>query len=207
MKYKKYEAEHVFFTSDTHFNHPAILKFCERPFLDIEEHDNFLVEKWNSIVSDADTVFHLGDFAFGGFPVWERIRPRLNGSICLIQGNHDFHNSSQNNSRLLQMFKDVQWQMHISVEDQPIILTHFPLLCFNGTFNKRPTWNLHGHVHSRKNGIGKDDKRMEQCAFPCQYDVGVDLNNYAPISFRQLQEKMKYQIENNINYYTWINNG
>lgn len=207
MKYQKFSAEHTFFTSDTHFNHENIIKFCERPFSNINEHNDFLIEKWNSIVSDTDTVFHLGDFAFGGFPVWEEIRPRLNGSIYLIQGNHDFHNSSQNNQRLLKMFKDIQWQMHISIDEQPIILTHFPLLCYSGTFSKRPTWNLHGHVHSRKGGIGKDDKRCEECCWPSQYDVGVDCNNYTPISFKELQEKMKFQIENNVNFYHWINNG
>lgn len=90
----KFSGSGVYFTSDTHFNHNSILKFCNRPFETIEEHDNKLIENWNSVVGLDDTVFHLGDFCFGGAPKWKEIRSQLNGHIILIVGNHKFLNFS-----------------------------------------------------------------------------------------------------------------
>ena len=55
----KFPEEGLWFTSDTHFNHENILKFCNRPFKDITEHDQKLIENWNSKISPDDTVFHF----------------------------------------------------------------------------------------------------------------------------------------------------
>lgn len=54
-----------------------------------------LVENWNRVVPEDGTVFHLGDFAFGGSALWNSIIPRLNGQIYLIIGNHDRKNLRQ----------------------------------------------------------------------------------------------------------------
>jgi calcineurin-like phosphoesterase family protein len=78
----------VFFTSDTHFGHKAIIDYCKRPFATVDYMDDMLISNWNEVVSDDCTVFHLGDFAFGGPPYWESIRSRLRGHIYLIKGNH-----------------------------------------------------------------------------------------------------------------------
>ena len=66
----KFDPEHTFFTSDTHFGHANIINLCNRPFKDVNHMNDMLVENWNSVVSDDDTVFHLGDFALGGSAVW-----------------------------------------------------------------------------------------------------------------------------------------
>ena len=54
----------IFFTSDTHFWHVNIIKYCNRPFETIEEMNETIIEKWNSKISKDDIVFNLGDFAF-----------------------------------------------------------------------------------------------------------------------------------------------
>ena len=67
-------------------------------------------------------------------------------------------------------------------------------------------WNLHGHVHVCKNkqaNTGKDFERMK-LTFPTQYDVGVDLNDYTPISFDEVKERIRYQIEHHTNELHWI---
>ena len=51
-----------------------------------------LINNWNSVVDEDSTVFHLGDFAWGGFNKWKEIRDMLNGHIVLIKGNHDWKN-------------------------------------------------------------------------------------------------------------------
>ena len=75
-----------FMTSDTHFGHANIIKYCNRPFKSVKEMDNILIKNWNSVVSDEDIVFHLGDFSFERK---DSYKYRLNGDIILIKGNHD----------------------------------------------------------------------------------------------------------------------
>lgn len=84
----KFDPNKIFFTSDTHFGHANIIKFCKRPFLNVDDMNEALVENWNKVVPEDGIVFHLGDFAFGGSNVWNEITPRLNGQIHLILGNH-----------------------------------------------------------------------------------------------------------------------
>lgn len=45
MNYK-YDAEHTFFTSDTHFNHANIIRFCNRPFKDVNQMNEVLIENY-----------------------------------------------------------------------------------------------------------------------------------------------------------------
>jgi Predicted phosphoesterase or phosphohydrolase len=76
------------FTADTHFGHSQQAK--RRGFDDIDEHDNFLIHRWNAAVRKDDFVFHAGDFAHKCPPDrLERIFSRLNGRKFLILGNHD----------------------------------------------------------------------------------------------------------------------
>ena len=77
----------IFFTSDTHFNHKAIISYCSRPFESVEEMNDRLIDNWNQVVKPSDTVYHLGDFALYCNDI-EQIRKKLNGKINLIQGNH-----------------------------------------------------------------------------------------------------------------------
>lgn len=183
----KFDPEHTFFTSDTHFGHANIIRFCNRPFKNVEEMDEALIENWNQVVSEDDTVFHLGDFAFGGSSVWKNIIPRLNGHINLIIGNHDRKNLRQG---YMSSFDMVVPQLQIEIEGNPIYLNHYPFLCYGGSY--RGVWQLFGHVHSGPNAEGLDISRLESL-FPTQYDVGVDNNDYAPISYREVKSKIAFQ--------------
>ena len=193
----KFTGNGLWLTSDTHFCHENILRFCERPFSDIEEHDRILIDNWNSVVEPDDTVFHLGDFCFGGFPKWKEIREQLNGHIILIKGNHDDHSMTTGAERL---FDYVTYQMRITVDGRNVYLNHFPFLCFahgdpNLYHENNLVWAPFGHVHSRDNNTGTDQGRL-QYLYPTQYDVGVDNNGFFPISWEDFDKKIKEQIEN-----------
>lgn len=183
----KYSPDHTFFTSDTHFGHANIIRFCSRPFQNVEEMNEVLIENWNKVVSKDDTVFHLGDFAFGGSSVWNSIIPRLNGHINLIIGNHDRKNLRQG---YMSYFDMVVPQLQIEIEDTSIYLNHYPFLCYGGSY--RGVWQLFGHVHSGPGADGLDISRL-RVLLPTQYDVGVDNNNFTPISYREVKNKIEAQ--------------
>ena len=183
----KFDPEHTFFTSDTHFGHANIIRFCNRPFKNVEEMDEALIESWNQVVSEDDTVFHLGDFAFGGSSVWKEIIPRLKGHINLIIGNHDRKNLRQG---YMSFFDMVVPQLQIEIEDTSIYLNHYPFLCYGGSY--RGVWQLFGHVHSGPGADGLDISRL-RVLLPTQYDVGVDNNNFTPISYREVKNKIEAQ--------------
>lgn len=183
----KYSPDHTFFTSDTHFGHANIIRFCNRPFQNVEEMNEVLIENWNKVVSKDDTVFHLGDFAFGGSSVWNSIIPRLNGHINLIIGNHDRKNLRQG---YMSFFDMVVPQLQIEIEDTSIYLNHYPFLCYGGSY--RGVWQLFGHVHSGPGADGLDISRL-RVLLPTQYDVGVDNNNFTPISYREVKNKIEAQ--------------
>lgn len=79
----KFPGENLFFTSDTHFYHESIIRFCNRPFETVEEMNETLIQNWNDTVPADGIVFHLGDFAFGGSKEWNGILDRLNGQMSI----------------------------------------------------------------------------------------------------------------------------
>ena len=187
--YFNFKGEKLFFTADTHFNHTHILKFCNRPFNSVEQMNETLIDNWNRVVGKDDTVFHLGDFCLGGAAEWTKLLDRLNGKIYLILGNHDLKNIRQG---FIQRFEHVALQMFITVDKQKIYLSHYPFLCFEGSY--KDVWQLFGHVHTRKNNTGIDAERL-QYLYPTQYDVGVDNNDFKPVSFNEVKEIIDRQVE------------
>ena len=185
-----FDASKLFFTSDTHFNHANIVRFCDRPFKNVEDMNETLIANWNSVVGQDDDVFHLGDFCLGGSAEWTKVLDRLNGKIHLIVGNHDLKNLRQG---FIGRFEEVVMQRHIEIGKQKIYLNHYPFLCFSGSY-KDDVWQFFGHVHTRKNNTGIDAGRL-QYLYPTQYDVGVDNNNFTPVSYEQVNKIIESQIK------------
>ena len=185
-----FHREGLFFTSDTHFNHANIIRFCSRPFETVEEMNEQLSLRWNEVVAPDDTVFHLGDFALGGSAVWTKVLDRLNGKIHLIMGNHDLKNLSQG---FMGRFEEVTMQRYIQVGKVSLYLNHHPFLCFEGG-QRDNCWQLFGHVHTCPNNTGVDVDRLP-LLYPTQYDVGVDNNDYRPVSFLEVERRIFRQIE------------
>ena len=185
----KFDPDQVWFTSDTHFGHENIIRFCGRPFRDVEEMNAELIRRWRETVPDDGIVFHLGDFAHGGSRLWNDMICALTGRKYLILGNHDIKNLRQG---FMNRFELVTQQMTIRVGGQHIVLNHNPFLCYGGSY--RDVWQLFGHVHSGPlSHTGLDHPRLKML-FPLQYDVGVDNNNFRPISFAEVKSKIEAQI-------------
>lgn len=194
----KYPESGVFFTSDTHFGHSKIIDYCKRPFSSIEEHDKTLIQNWNNVVRQDDIVFHLGDFAYGNSQFVSNTIKQLNGNIILIKGNHDLRNM---NPTLYNMFSDAVYQARILIDKQTVYLNHFPFLCFEhgdiNLYKDNYSIQLFGHVHSGPLTSSEDVNRLN-ILFPTQYDVGVDNNNFTPISWIDVKNKIKQQINKSL---------
>ena len=80
-----------------------------------------IIERWNNKVPENGIVFHLGDFAFGGSDIWNNTRKRLNGTVYLIEGNHDI---KQNGQTKYNLFEGVFKQLVIKIDCQFILLNH-----------------------------------------------------------------------------------
>lgn len=180
--------ENIFFTSDTHFGHRHIIEFCHRPFDNVEEMNETLIKNWNEVVKPNDTVYHLGDFALGGSKVWNGILERLNGKKHLIMGNHDFKNYRESYSKY---FESVSMAKYFYIDDTAIYLTHCPYLCYGG--DERGVWNLYGHVHTGPGIVGKDTELLKYLG-KWTYDVGVDNNDYHPISYEEVKQKISEKL-------------
>jgi calcineurin-like phosphoesterase family protein len=171
----------TFFTSDTHFGHKKILTFeTPRPFKTIEEHDEALITNWNSVVTNEDTVYHLGDFALeDGKERLKETIARLNfARLIIIFGNHD------NSVKFPIMFPEIKYFGAFELRKHNMILTHIPVhpsQMSSGRF----TMNLHGHLHhdvvhwidDGQDTYAKDDR---------YYNVGVDHHNYTPVNLEEI---------------------
>lgn len=193
IDFKYNDGSKIYFTSDLHFGHEAILKYCNRPFANVEEMNRKLIENWNNKVPEDGIVFNLGDFAWGGYPFWKSMREQLNGKIILIKGNHDEKNLTKTGAQ--ELFEFVTYQMKIQIEGRKIYLNHYPFLCYAGTYRDTNglEYQAFGHVHSGPRAKGLDIDRLSML-FPTQYDVGVDNNNYEPISWSEFNDKIGQQL-------------
>lgn len=182
--YSLEEAKDVWVTSDTHFNHSNIIKYCNRPFSSVEEMNEAIIASWNIMVSENDTVYHLGDFAMGDKSLVPDFIKRLKGNIKFILGNHD-------NVNVMNDITKPTWEEVIKVGKKLVIMNHYPFSSLPDPSSNKPVIQLHGHVHSTPDNPWS--------GLPNQYDVGVDNNNFRPISLFEALQKVHQQIHNAIN--------
>ena len=189
MIFTEEEGQKMFFTSDSHFHHENIIKYCRRPFKNVEENDAELIRRWNEKVPEDGIVFHLGDVGFGNPQTINEILNQLNGTIYLVIGNHDWRSIVKNHSW---RFREMTQQINMKIGKQHIILNHYPMLCFAGAWRGiDATWQLFGHVHtSPYTDDGLDQQRLKML-FTTQYDVGVDNNDFTPVSYNEVKQIIK----------------
>lgn len=172
-----------FFTSDSHFSHARVLDYSHRPFPSPEEMNAELVRRWNDVVTDRDTIYHLGDFALSSTPMAMMLFRQLRGQKHWIFGNHD--KKLRENKEFVAMWASTADLRTIKVPDptapfgnQLIVLCHFALKVWDRSHYG--SWSLFGHSH----GSMPDDPHS------LSLDVGVDCWNYTPVSYEALKDRM-----------------
>ena len=156
----------VFFTSDTHFGDHRTLNIWKRAFASVAEMDAALVEAWNAAVAPGDEVWHLGDFArrAGDVPA---LLARLHGVKHLVRGNNDPPAACE-----AEGWASVRDYAELELDGRSLVLCHYPFRSWNG--QHRGVLNFHGHSHGRLKPI------------PRQYDVGVDVHRWRPVTLAQI---------------------
>lgn len=201
-----------FFSSDPHFWHNNVIRYCTRPYATVEEMNEDMVNKWNSVVAPEDEVYNLGDFslAFRGVELYPH---RMNGVKYLVPGNHDFchsyHKKSRNaegREKWAQKYRDHGF---IILPEQTILdlkevgtvnMCHHPYTDDNshgtaGYQDKYAKWRpaddgrvlLCGHIHEKWH-IKKSSKGS------LMINVGVDVNGFRPISEDEIVSIIKKNI-------------
>ena len=164
----------IFLIGDCHFGHRNIIKYCNRPFDNVEEMTEGLIKNWNSVVGKNDIVYVVGDFALCGKQKIIEIGKRLNGRKRLILGNHD--------SASIATYREAGFEFvynHSIVLDDFFIVSHVPLV---GISENAPFANIFAHVH--------DDPTYKD--FSCRsFCVSAERINYTPVWFEVVKETIK----------------
>lgn len=183
----------IYFTSDQHFGHTNIIKYCNRPFDYSYEGtlkcDEYIREKYCSIVNPDDIVFFLGDVALFKNEEQERISTlirSLPGQKILIKGNHDH---CKNQFYQSCGFLDVCYYLQFG----DFFICHYPLTG-EEEVNRRVveliklykesgcTTLIHGHTHDKSPPSEEGIRRINVCVDNTQTD-------FSPVKVDGIPEK------------------
>lgn len=162
-----------YYIADLHFFHANMnTRMDRRGFKNVEEMNEYMIEKWNGKVRKNDDVIIIGDLSWGNAEETNALLKRLNGRLYLIQGNHDrfLTNKDMDASR----FKWIKPYEELSDNKRKVVLCHYPIMCYNGQYrldeNGEPkTYMLHGHVHDTQ-----DQRLLEQFQEITRQTVTID---------------------------------
>lgn len=168
----------IYFIADTHFGHENIIKHTKRPFENIKQMDEKIIENWNKKVKPEDEIYIIGDFSW--YPEGEKnneILKKLNGKKYLIKGNHDHFLKNKNFNK--SNFVWIKEYFVLRYKNEKIILFHYPIEEWDGFYRK--SIHIHGHQHNTPDYNLKQKKLNLR-----RYDAGVDANNFTPVSIEEI---------------------
>lgn len=164
-----------FFTADEHYGHKNIIEYSNRPFRSVDEMDETLIANFNSVVPDNENsiTIHAGDFTLWKKTsgVYKKYVSRLNGNHIFLKGSHDYW-LNDNAPRIWERILDKQY----------IVVCHYAMRTWARSHYN--SWQLYGHSHGKLEPVGK------------QWDIGVDNNNFMPVSFHELKTIMANRPDN-----------
>ncbi len=132
-----------YYISDLHIGHANAIELDKRPFKDLNEMNDTIINNWNARVKTDDTVYILGDFIWKKENEWAYFVAPLAGNKVLIRGNHDPKEFSRTTR---QMFQDIKDFKEIKDDGRLVVMCHYPTPFFRAGFAQN-TYMLYGHVH------------------------------------------------------------
>ena len=179
----------IFFTADEHYfhmnRHGGIIKYCGRPFENLEDMHETLISNHNEVVKGSDTVIHAGDFSMKNVDRTIEIIKGLNGKhifLVSLVGGHD-KVIRKISKRYPDLFECVPYIYELTLHNKyHIVVCHYCMRVWPRSHYN--SWHLFAHSHCRLEAIGKS------------HDIGVDCNNYYPLSSDQIIEIMNKKSDN-----------
>lgn len=193
-----------YYIADLHFYHAAMNERMDRRgFADVEEMNEYMMNKWNQKVRKNDEVVIIGDLSWGNAEETSQLTRRLNGKLYLIQGNHDqFVSKTTMDMRRFEWVKPYE---ELYDNKRKVILCHYPIICYNGQYrldedgNPR-TYMLYGHVHDTQ-----DQRLVEQFQEITRATVTTDAQgNTRPIPCNMINCFCKYSDYEPLTLDEWI---
>ena len=175
----------IYFTSDTHFGHDNVIRYCDRPYKTLSEMDEALVENWNQALRPDDTIYHLGDFTLGKREQAEAYFARLNGRIKVVPGGHDkrwlakgeYHSKSNYPVEILPPLVTIKLTLSGISTPQIFVLSHYAMRVWDRSHYG--SWHLYGHSHCNLPPL------------PGSLDVGIDCWGYFPVFLREVMKELQ----------------
>lgn len=153
-----------FVTSDLHFGHTNIMKFCPvtraRFKNDVTYMNEAMIQEWNAVVKQGDHTYILGDVCFAPWEKAVGFLSRLNGTKTLVAGNHD--KKLLKSREFCDQFVEIRDYLDISVNGTKVVMFHYPIAEWDQMH--RGAVHLHGHLHGGTSGLEQYRAR----------DVGMD---------------------------------
>ncbi len=171
----------IFYTADLHIGHKNVINMSNRPFSSVDEMNISLVNNWNSVVSEEDEVYIIGDVLFNLKKHTDLYITQLKGKKHLIVGNHDIQNLDK--EVFTSCFESINDYLCIDDEGRKVVLFHYPILEWNGYF--RGYYHIYGHIHNNFDNFANYTMGQIKNAF----NAGVDVNDFTPKTLNQLIEK------------------
>lgn len=169
-----YKEHMIYISSDIHFGHQNILKFCPktRPYSSIDEMDEAIIRDWNRVVTPSDLTYLLGDISYREPSHTAKIFSRLNGKKILIAGNHDEKHLKHKVFR--DCFEEIHNYLELRVNKRKVVLFHYPIAEWNGMH--RGSIHLYGHLHGSPSGLEEFRAR----------DAGIDATGKVVVPLEDL---------------------
>jgi len=174
----------IYFISDHHWGHKAVIWMSDRPFEHIHEMNIFMIEKWNEVVGPDDEVYYLGDWMYKMNPnaFVKNVLNNLNGKIYSLIGNHDERHIHKYMDRLEWVKDRFELKYTHDEKEYKFILDHYPIQSWKGMW--RGTIHLHGHTHHKTTDLHYDSLGFK-------LNVNCEILEYKPISIIEVINRFK----------------
>ncbi len=187
----------TWFTSDMHYGHEAIIRYCNRPFSGVHHMAAMMIMRWNEVVMPDDIVYVIGDATMGQREFTLKYIGDLNGHKYLVPGNHDYVHPAYAGKKNFEDYRRMYLEVFDDIMDPQVVLEDMFLLCHF-------PYNIPGKVDDQGRDYSewepKDEGRILLCGHvhdtwnhqytangTLQLNVGVDVRDFRPISFDEIK--------------------